>query len=871
MPASAPPPPRAAADGSFVVRFGTAVGLGAVAALAGAVPATLRVASVATEGPGAARVWLALAAAALVPMVVAVVVLRGAREGLRAFGGPGAGLRASGSGCGSPRCSSGSRSSAASSARTTHHHALAGVTFAFGALAFALGVRRGLRAHRRPRARRCPSSRAAASCSSLGTARPPRPRLRGPALRARGLAATPARTARPAPWSTSWPSRSPRSSRPTGRSSRVARSRSSGRPLRSSSPCWASRRCATLRVRDAIGDSAPAFVPVVESPVQPLTSWRCARAMARRRRHRSEEKTTCGAWLWRWGLCWRRSRRPRSARAQDPAPPAVTAAATGLPRRRGAARPPRSRTGWRSSRWRGAPTPPGPSRRRSTARPRCARRRSTRPHARVLCGEPAAAGAPAGRARPRRHRRRRQGRGRAVPHAPRRDRATTERPRPRRRARRRRGSRPPASSSPRRAPSMRRRTRPTRGRLVAWAAAARSLARAFGAAGVRAGRRPRRAAAGDPRGAALSPAPPKSKAFYESGWFWGALGAAAFAGGAIFFATRDNGARRSIFRCRCLTEWPLALARLLALVATLLALAWAAPARAEPDEAAGPSRPRDVGVVVQPAAAKLPAAPEDFERIDDGWLVLEFPRACASGSRRSRGDADDFRTRLAIDLGAARARPRARSRRPQPRPDGGAGARGSSAVRVRGRGWPTRRCTSSSSRSQAPRHVGGARPGGAAAPRAHAHGAGATRWPATTCRAGSTRASPSTSRASLRASASDVLWDATLSQACCRWRRPRPRLPGRGHRGERRLRRVGRRGALPHARRRPRALRVARAAGARAARRSTARSRTPTTRTCASSSTSGARTRATASASCRCSPAAARCGRSSRASRWRRG
>jgi hypothetical protein len=34
---------------------------------------------------------------------------------------------------------------------------------------------------------------------------------------------------------------------------------------------------------------------------------------------------------------------------------------------------------------------------------------------------------------------------------------------------------------------------------------------------------------------------PKKRAFYESGWFWGALGAAAFAGGAVYFATRDNG------------------------------------------------------------------------------------------------------------------------------------------------------------------------------------------------------------------------------------------------------------------------------------------------------------------------------------------
>jgi hypothetical protein len=34
--------------------------------------------------------------------------------------------------------------------------------------------------------------------------------------------------------------------------------------------------------------------------------------------------------------------------------------------------------------------------------------------------------------------------------------------------------------------------------------------------------------------------PPRPQHFYESGWFWGALAAAAFGGGAIYLATRDN-------------------------------------------------------------------------------------------------------------------------------------------------------------------------------------------------------------------------------------------------------------------------------------------------------------------------------------------
>lgn len=72
-----------------------------------------------------------------------------------------------------------------------------------------------------------------------------------------------------------------------------------------------------------------------------------------------------------------------------------------------------------------------------------------------------------------------------------------------------------------------------------WGGAAQAIARTVGLP----------AAAGPMQAPALAtheePAPvtepPKKRAFYESGWFWGALGAAAFAGGAVYFATRDNG------------------------------------------------------------------------------------------------------------------------------------------------------------------------------------------------------------------------------------------------------------------------------------------------------------------------------------------
>jgi Peptidase MA superfamily len=91
------------------------------------------------------------------------------------------------------------------------------------------------------------------------------------------------------------------------------------------------------------------------------------------------------------------------------------------------------------------------------------------------------------------------------------------------------------------------------------------------------------------------------------------------------------------------------LARFLLVLAALLALAW--PLRAAADESAPNLLPRDVSVVVQPEAAKLPPIPGDFQRLEHGWITLELP-----SSLRDRGDAllreaDDFRARLSEDFG----------------------------------------------------------------------------------------------------------------------------------------------------------------------------------------------------------------------------
>jgi len=134
-----PPPSPVEESGSLVMRFGAAVGLAVGAAAACSVPASVRVAR-SLPGMALEHTWVALAAASLVPMLAAVIVLRAAREGLRAFAGPGANLRIFGVGLWFAWLvvllalfGSGLR-------RTTHQHALAGVTFACGAVALALGL-----------------------------------------------------------------------------------------------------------------------------------------------------------------------------------------------------------------------------------------------------------------------------------------------------------------------------------------------------------------------------------------------------------------------------------------------------------------------------------------------------------------------------------------------------------------------------------------------------------------------------------------------------------------------------------------------------------------------------------------------------------
>jgi Peptidase MA superfamily len=90
-------------------------------------------------------------------------------------------------------------------------------------------------------------------------------------------------------------------------------------------------------------------------------------------------------------------------------------------------------------------------------------------------------------------------------------------------------------------------------------------------------------------------------------------------------------------------------ARFLLVLAALVALAW--PARAAADETAADLPPRDVSVVVQPDAAKLPPLPGDFQRLEHGWITVELPVSVRDRGEALLRDADDFRVRLSEDFG----------------------------------------------------------------------------------------------------------------------------------------------------------------------------------------------------------------------------
>jgi hypothetical protein len=102
-------------------------------------PAGLRVSAVLTGEAPVVRAWSALAAAALGPMVLAVSLLRGAWQGWRDLDESVSPLRVFGAGLWVTGLFVWMVMFGGFLRAATHHHALAGVTYAFGAMFLALG------------------------------------------------------------------------------------------------------------------------------------------------------------------------------------------------------------------------------------------------------------------------------------------------------------------------------------------------------------------------------------------------------------------------------------------------------------------------------------------------------------------------------------------------------------------------------------------------------------------------------------------------------------------------------------------------------------------------------------------------------------
>lgn len=129
------PPPASSDDGlPLVVYFGAVACVAAVGSAIATIPAALRVATGLAFGVSALSVWSALAAATFPPMFVAITVLGKARQGLRAFRGESGPTNAAIALSWLALTVPAWGALGAALRATTHHHALAAVTFAIAAL-----------------------------------------------------------------------------------------------------------------------------------------------------------------------------------------------------------------------------------------------------------------------------------------------------------------------------------------------------------------------------------------------------------------------------------------------------------------------------------------------------------------------------------------------------------------------------------------------------------------------------------------------------------------------------------------------------------------------------------------------------------------
>jgi hypothetical protein len=91
--------------------------------------------------------------------------------------------------------------------------------------------------------------------------------------------------------------------------------------------------------------------------------------------------------------------------------------------------------------------------------------------------------------------------------------------------------------------------------------------------------------------------------------------------------------------------------RVLALCAALFVLAFGSRNAGAQTDAADSMLPRDVAPLVQPSSTKLAAAPAEFQRIQRGWLTVEFPASVRDRVDLLVRDAEAFRIRLSGEFG----------------------------------------------------------------------------------------------------------------------------------------------------------------------------------------------------------------------------
>ncbi|MDP9001260.1 MAG: peptidase MA family metallohydrolase [Myxococcota bacterium] len=93
------------------------------------------------------------------------------------------------------------------------------------------------------------------------------------------------------------------------------------------------------------------------------------------------------------------------------------------------------------------------------------------------------------------------------------------------------------------------------------------------------------------------------------------------------------------------------LAHLMSLCVLLVGLVWGPDTALADGDSPVSMPPRDVAVLVKPSDVTLLPAPADFQRIERGWLTIEFPASVRDRVEALARDAEEYRVRLSAEFG----------------------------------------------------------------------------------------------------------------------------------------------------------------------------------------------------------------------------